>query len=171
MGFTHAVTMDTDGQHLASDIPKFLKAIEEHPEALVVGVRDLVGGGARLRSRLLRGNSNFWVFVHTGRWVRDTQSGFRAYSLAAMAALRLVCRRYDYEVEALVKGLWAGVPVVEVPIEVRYGTGSPSQFRPVRDFWLVTHLNGCLLTQRLFLPASLRRVYHLKSFRAGPRAR
>ena len=169
LGFRHAITMDADGQHLAADLPKFLAAIGEHPEALVVGVRDLAGAGAPRRSRLLRANSDFWVWVHTGRWVHDTQSGFRAYPLAGILALRLKTRRYDYEVEALVKGLWTGLPVVEVPVAVRYQTGSPSHFRPFRDFVWVTHLNGCLLWQRLLMPASLRRVYHLKSFHQGPK--
>jgi len=168
LGFSHAITMDADGQHSASDLAKFLAAVEERPDALVVGVRDLVGAGARRRSRLLRAHSNFWVWFHTGQWVHDTQSGFRAYPLAPILALRLKTRRYDFEVEAVVKALWSGVPLVEVPVEVRYGTGSPSHFRPVRDFALVCHLNGFLFWQRVLLPASVRRVYHLKSFHEGP---
>ena len=171
MGFTHAITMDADGQHSAADIPKFVAAVEKQSDALVVGVRDLAGGGARLKSRLLRANSNFWVFVHTGKWVHDTQSGFRAYPLASVGGLRLKTRRYDFEVEVLVKGLWSGIPVAEVPVAVRYDTGSHSHFRPVQDFWWVTHLNGCLFAQRLVMPPSLRRVYHLKSFHEGPRLR
>jgi len=164
LGFTHAITMDADGQHSAADVPKLLAAVAEHPEAIVVGVRDLVGGGARLKSRVLRAHSNFWVLLHTGRWVHDTQSGLRAYPLEPVLELRLKTRRYDFEVEVLVKAMWSGVPVVEVPVSVCYGTASRSHFRPVRDFWWVSHLNGCLLTQRLVLPASLRGVVHRKSF-------
>jgi len=171
LGFTHAITMDTDGQHTAADIARLQAAIEANPEAIVVGVRDLLGAGARRKSRILRANSNFWVFMHTGRWIHDTQCGFRAYPLAPILALRLQTRKYDFEIEVLVKALWSGVPVVEVPVEVRYNTGSPSHFRPLADFWLVTHLNGCLFGQRLLMPASLRRVYHQRSFHQGAKFR
>ncbi len=169
MGFTHAITMDTDGQHLASDIPRFIAAIEANPDALVVGVRDLSGSAARRKSRILRANSNFWVWVHTKKWIRDTQSGFRAYPLAPILELRLKTKRYDFEVEALVKAMWSGLQVVELPIDVRYDTESHSHFRPFQDFALVTHLNGCLFAQRLIMPASLRRVYYRKDFYRKPK--
>ena len=168
MGFTHAVTLDADGQHLPADLPKFLAAIEKHPHALIIGKRNLKAKTApRAKSRLLRLNSNFWVWCETGKWVPDTQSGFRAYPLAAIRELVLKTRRYDFEIEVLVKAMWTGVPAYAVPIEVRYGTGSASHFRPLRDFARVFHLNGCLMWQRTFLPGFLRREMHKKSFRKG----
>src|SRR5208282_256887 len=45
LGFTHAITMDADGQHFADDLPKFLKAAESQPDALIVGVRDFFAAG------------------------------------------------------------------------------------------------------------------------------
>jgi len=165
MGFTHAVTLDADGQHLPADLPRLLAAVEAHPQALVVGVRNLAGAGRRRKSRLLRAHSNFWVWAMTGRWVRDTQSGFRAYPLETIQALVLKRQRYDFEIEVLVKALWAGAPVVEVPIGVHYGPEDRSHFRPVKDFALVSRLSVCLLAQRLLLPRSVRGVIQLKTFR------
>jgi glycosyltransferase involved in cell wall biosynthesis len=168
-GFTHAVTIDADGQHLASDIPRFLAEIEKSPQALIIGVRDLSGRETRRRkSRILRRNSNFWVWVETGKWLSDTQSGFRAYPLAATDALLLKTRKYDYEIEVLVKLIWAGVDVAAVKVSARYGPGSRSHFRPLRDFLIVAHLSGCLIWQRILLPAALRRLLHLKTFHDKP---
>ena len=205
MGFTHAISFDTDGQHPAGALPAIRAAIAAHPDAIVIGVRDLkgaglpvAGAGRPLKSRLLRAHSNFWVWVETGRWVHDTQSGLRAYPLRAVQALVLNRRRYDYEIEVLVKAMWAGTPVAEAPgkmgispigaqpldpargpelVEGRpngsFGqmglipiSPSKSSFRPLRDFALVSQLNAALVAQRVFLPASLRDVLHLKTFRA-----
>lgn len=156
MGFTHAITLDADGQHLADDLPGFLEAITLQPDALIVGTRDLSGRGRPLKSRLLRANSNFWVWLETGKWVPDTQSGYRAYPLQKILDLKRRCHRYDFEVEVLVRAIWAGVPVAWIPVRVEYGPGSTSHFRPCRDFALVFHLNGCLLLQRVFLPGPVR---------------
>lgn len=166
-GFTHAITLDADGQHVADDLPKFLQAVRSHPEALIVGSRDLTGKGRRLKSRLLRAHSNFWVWLATGQWVPDTQSGYRAYPLHKIAGLKRKCRKYDFEVEILVRAIWTGVPVVRAPVRVEYGPGSTSHFRPLRDFALVFQLNCCLLTQRLLLPAAVRSAAQLKTSRAG----
>ena len=156
MGFTHAIAFDADGQHLASDLPKFLEIINSQPDALIVGTRDLTGKWRPLKSRVLRTNSNFWTWLETGRWLADTQSGYRAYPLHKIAKLKQKCYKYDFEVEILIRAIWVGIPVVEVPVSVEYGPGSESHFRPVRDFALVFHLNCCLLMQRFFLPGPLR---------------
>lgn len=168
MGFTHAVTSDTDGQHVVSVLPRFLAAIADRPDACVIGVRDLAGAGRPFKSRLLRAHSNFWVWVETGRWVHDTQSGFRAYPLEPIQALALSSRKYDFEIESLVKAMWLGTPVVEVPVSVEYGPGSKSHFRPLADSLLVSRLNAALVAKRFLLPKSLRGVWHLKTFRERP---
>lgn len=166
LGFSHAVTFDADGQHKAADLPKFKEAVEKNPEALIIGVRDLVQGGEkrRLKSRILRVNSNFWAWLLTGVKTRDSQSGFRAYPLKKIHPLKTDTEKYDYEIEVLVKALWTDVPLVTVPIEVSYGPGSGSHFRPLRDFLLVAHLNIKLIFQALFIPAPLRRVIHIKGY-------
>jgi len=166
MEFTHAITLDGDGQHSPADIPGFLKAISERPYDLLIGIRDLRGEEVRRRkSRLLRTNSNFWVWVETGKWIDDTQSGLRAYPIEMVNRLVLKTRKYDYEIDILVKAIWSGTPVSFVPVTADYGPGSESHFRPLRDFAIVTHLNGCLIWQRILLPANLRRVMFLKEYR------
>ncbi len=151
-GYSHAISMDGDGQHLAADLPKFVQEIGQNPTGMIIGRRNLAGRGKRLKSRMLRAHSNFWVWLLTGIWVGDSQTGFRAYPLKRVTELRVKTRRYDYEVEVLVKGLWVGMPVREIPIEVDYVPGSKSHFRPLVDFMRVFRLIGALLAKRLCIP-------------------
>ena len=164
LGFTHAITMDTDGQHASDDLPAFLGAIAAHPDALIVGQRDLVGAGRARKSRVLRAHSNFWVWAETGTWVADTQSGFRAYPLNAVAGIRFKTCNYDFEIESLVALMWRGTPVQPIPVQAKYGPGSESHFRPLQDFALVTRLNASLFFQRLLMPAPLLALIHGQAY-------
>lgn len=147
--YNYMITMDGDGQHLAVDLPKFLEEMENHPDALIIGRRNLTGGGKRLKSRLLRAHSNFWVWVLTQKWAGDSQCGFRVYPVASILELPLRKRKYDFEIEVLVIALWAGTQIREVPIAVNYVPGSKSHFRPFRDFMLVSVLIISLLFQKI----------------------
>lgn len=164
LGFTHAITMDTDGQHAPDDLPAFLKEVTEHPDALIAGRRDLVGAGRPRKSRVLRAHSNFWVWAETGTWVGDTQSGFRAYPLQAMADIRFKTRNYDFEIESLVTLMWRGTLVRLIPVQAKYGPGTESHFRPLQDFALVTRLNASLLSQRLLMPTPLLALIHGQAY-------
>lgn len=167
-GFTHAITIDSDGQHLPEDIPRFMDAIARRPEAVLLGVRDLAAGGAGAGSRLGRLNSNFWTWVATGKRLADTQTGFRAYPLAPVNALVLMATGYDLEIEVLVKAAWAGMPIESVPIGVRYFKGEEriSHFRPFSDFLKVGLLNARLVALRICLPAPYLGVLSLRKFRS-----
>ncbi len=155
LGFTHAVTLDADGQHLPHEIPLFLEAAVRHPETLFLGSRDLEAAGAGPGSRFGRKVSNFWTFVETGLRLPDTQTGFRCYPLQAIGSLHLTTDGYDFEVEVLVKAAWAGIPIASMPIGVRYFQGDDrvSHLRPVADFLRIGWLNTHLVALRICLPA------------------
>jgi glycosyltransferase involved in cell wall biosynthesis len=168
-GFDYALCMDADGQHSAGDIPAFIKAINDNPGALILGRRNIVDQCRRaMKSKVLRVNSNFWTWVETGKWVTDTQSGYRAYPLEPISKLALKTTKYDFEIESLVKLLWIKVPLAEIDISVDYGVGSESHFRPIADFSLVFHLNAKLVWQRILLPKTLLSRIHLKEIQALP---
>ncbi len=150
LGYTHAISLDSDGQHRSEDLSKFIDALQASPEALVIGNRNLKGTGPQFKSRLLRLNSNFWTWLAAGRRIQDSQSGFRAYPLHAVSTLSLATMKYDFESEVLIKLCWKGTPIIHVPIEVLYHTKSPSHFRHVRDSALVIRLT-CRLMVRRFL--------------------
>ena len=94
-GYTHAVTMDTDGQLDPADIPRLLAVASEWPNALVLGVRDAHKRDYPARSRLGRWFSNAMVHLECGLSVSDSQCGLRVYPLShtlqlnASAALRI----------------------------------------------------------------------------------
>ncbi len=177
LGFSHAISIDSDGQHLPEDIPRFVEAIERSPTTLFLGQRDLVAAGAPRGSRLGCLNSNFWTCVETGLRLPDTQTGFRAYPLASVMKLALATDRFDFEIEVLVRAAWTSVPIDSIPIGVRYFKGDQrvSHLRPFVDFMRIAHLNTRFVAQRICLPAPYlavrsRREFHDQSWRQRFRA-
>lgn len=154
-GFTHALSMDSDGQHLGSEVPRLLEAARAEPGALILGSRDLQAAGAGPGSKFGRVNSNFWVWVATGERLPDTQTGMRVYPVAEVCALQLECTGYDLEVEVLVKAAWSGIPLRSVPVEVRYFQGDErvSHLHPVWDFVRIGRLDARFVAMRICLPA------------------
>ena len=158
-GFTHLVTLDADGQHDPGDLPSFVEAIRRSPNALVIGVRDFGVANVPASSQFGRSFSNFWIALETGAVCADTQCGFRAYPVGLVSQLRLVGRRYDFEVEVLVRALWAGLPVVEVPVATYYAPPGErvSHFRKGLDNLRLTHAHAKLVLRRL-VPWPMRRL-------------
>jgi uncharacterized protein (DUF2062 family) len=158
LGFTHAITMDADGQHFAEDIPKFLAAATAQPDALVAGIRDFYAAGAPAGRRRSNAVSTFWYRVETGVRLGDTQCGFRSYPLALTQRLKIRSNRYAFELEILVRASWVGAPIVPVSVRCVYEPGhvAQSHFRPVRDLAHITIMNIGLVLQSWFVPRPLR---------------
>lgn len=139
-GSTHVVQLDADGQHAAGDVPRFLEAARERPEALVLGcpVFDDSIPWHRLHGRKL---SRGIVRLETlSGAVRDPLCGFRCVPLGATLPLLERVRtgdRMDFDPELVVRLVRAGVPVVNIPTAVRYPEGGISHFRMVRDNLLI----------------------------------
>ena len=158
-GATHLITLDADGQHDPEDLPQVIAAIRTQPEALIIGVRDFDRAAVPGSSRFGRAFGNFWVRVQTGTRVRDIQSGFRAYPVAVIEALPCRARRYAFEVEVVVRALWAGVPVHQVPVHVHYSPADRrgSHFHKLWDNLRLTILNTHL-TVRSLIPWPHRQI-------------
>jgi glycosyltransferase involved in cell wall biosynthesis len=156
LGFTHAITLDADGQHSAADIPAFLGSIALDPKALWIGDRVLESErtGQPRRSAAGRRFGSFWYKFITGLDIRDTQCGFRAYPLQEIAALACKGDRYEFEQEALVKAAWNGILVKSVPVRLYYAprNAAVSHFRPVRDFLRIFWVNSKAVMIKLFVP-------------------
>jgi uncharacterized protein (DUF2062 family) len=158
--FTHAITIDADGQHLTEDINLFVEKIREDPLALWIGDRILPVSGSVAqppRSRFGRRFGAFWYRFYTGISIRDTQCGFRVYPLAAIATTGCKRDRFEYEIEALILAAWRGIPVKSVPIHLLYQPKEErvSHFRPVRDFIRISKVNSRAAITRIFFPAKL----------------
>ena len=145
-GFDYALTLDSDGQHFPEDIPLFVNALEKHPNALIVGSRNLnqenMPGGNTFANKF----SNFWFKVQTGIDLPDTQTGYRLYPLRNMSGLALLTSRYEAELELLVFSAWRGTDLIPIKINVFYPKGEErvSHFRPFWDFFRISVLNTVL---------------------------
>ncbi|MBN1578351.1 MAG: DUF2062 domain-containing protein [Chitinispirillaceae bacterium] len=158
--FTHAITIDADGQHLSVDIATFIDKISEDPQALWIGDRLLPASGSvgqPPRSRFGRRFGAFWYRFHTGIPIRDTQCGFRAYPLAAIATTGCKKDRFEFEIEVLILAAWRGIPVKSIPIHMHYQPKEErvSHFRPIRDFVRISRVNSRAAITRIFFPAKL----------------
>jgi glycosyltransferase involved in cell wall biosynthesis len=167
-GFTHALTVDADGQHPCAAIPLFLKLAKDYPDAALMG-KPVFGPEApqlRVQGRKI---SNAWTNLETLGWgVPDALFGMRLYPLdALLKGFRSTrwARRFDYDTEIAVRLAWHGVPILSVPTPVRYLTaaeGGVSQFRYFRDNSVLTWMHLRLIFGSLIrLPILLyRRILH-----------
>src|SRR5690606_17946054 len=105
-----------DGQHLASEIFALEKATWQNPWNVIIGARILSGETVPGVTKFGRRFSNFWVRYETGFNVTDTQSGMRVYPLFHLQNERFLTGRYDFEIESLVRAVWNGAGVTEVPV-------------------------------------------------------
>ena len=117
-GATHALTMDGDGQHLASALPALLRAAAADPHALVLGAR-LHEPGSLAPIRVF-GNrfANRWVRIACGAALDDTQSGLRVYPLRETLALGCRSDRFAFETEVLIRATRAGLAIRSIPVAV-----------------------------------------------------
>lgn len=166
-GFTHAITIDTDGQHAPEDIPALLAAAAREPRALVIGTRDESTAGYPSRSRLGRRLSNYFVKLESGIQVDDSQCGLRVYPLNLVT--RTTCRagHFGYETEIITRAGWAGIPVVGLGVSCTYLPPGRrvSHFKPWRDSarGAAMHLRLLTLTLITALIGAMKRVTVIKN--------
>ena len=145
-GFRYAATIDSDGQHKASDLPSFVSALEQHPDSLIIGSRNLRQENMPYRNTFANRFSNFWFALQTGHILSDTQVGYRVYPLQAMRNMRFHTSRYEAELEMLVRCAWRCIPIIPVATQVYYPPKDErvSHFRPFKDFLRISLLNTVL---------------------------
>jgi len=150
-GFTHALTMDSDGQHPADLIAAFMAASAAQPGAMILGrpVFDASAPLLRVRGRRI---SNAWTNLETlGAGIDDSLYGFRVYPIAPLVEImrgQRWMRRVDFDTEAFVRLAWRGITPVNVAAPVKYlraDEGGVSHFRYGRDNVLLTWMHLRLL--------------------------
>ena len=152
-GYEYAITIDSDGQHFASDLPKFVEAIDENPNAIIIGNRNMEQDGIPGKSSFGNRFSNFWFKFETGIPMPDTQSGYRLYPLKPLSKIRLFTNKYELEIEVIVRAAWRGVDVTHLPIQVYYAPKETriSHFKPFKDFTRISILNTVLVIYALLV--------------------
>jgi glycosyltransferase involved in cell wall biosynthesis len=141
-GYRYAITIDSDGQHYAKDIPAFIQKSIEQPDSLIVGSRQLPVEKMRQGSSFANRFSNFWFKFIAGITLPDTQSGFRLYPISKLKDIHFYTRKYEFELEVLVRSAWKGIPVTSIPISVFYPSLEErvSHYRPIKDFLRISLL-------------------------------
>ncbi|HEX9685251.1 MAG TPA: glycosyltransferase family 2 protein [Burkholderiales bacterium] len=163
-GYTHAMTMDADGQHPTDRIHEFMAASAANPQALILGrpVFDASAPRVRVHGRKL---SNWCAELETlGAGIGDSLYGFRVYPIAPLRAImerQPWMRRFDFDAEAAVRLCWRGVRPINLAAPVRYfrpEEGGVSHFCYLRDNVLLTWMHTRLILEGLVrLPLLLAR--------------
>ncbi len=147
LGYDQALSCDADGQHPLSEAVKLASAASDKT-TIYVGCRDM--DHAPAISRFGRWWSNLWSWVACNVWVGDSQSGLRVYPLPYVTKLPHTANRYSYEVEVLVRGVWAGLLVEAIPVAVIYPPDRVSHFHKLRDNCRTAWTFTKLVTRRLW---------------------
>lgn len=152
-GFTHVLTMDSDGQHPADHIPGFMRASILRPAALILG-KPVFGPDVPLARLYGRKISTLLARLQIlGTGIGDPLFGFRVYPAAALSQAlgsTRFARRFDFDHEAAVRMVWAGVPTVNLPAPCRYpdaSAGGVSHFNYFRDNLILACLQIRLFAQ------------------------
>ena len=138
--FTHVLFCDGDGQHATDDIPALIRAAEAGAD-MVIGTRSFDRGRmprARYYSNTIGSKVASWL---VGQEIKDSQCGFRLVRLDKLRNMTLRGRKYELEMEILIKISLAGCSIVHIPVRTVYDDGQArSKMKPVRDtvricFW------------------------------------
>jgi uncharacterized protein (DUF2062 family) len=145
LGYDFVITIDSDGQHFAKDIPLFVAEYQNNGPALLIGSRNMAQEGVPKKSSFGNKFSNFWFWFETGIKLEDTQSGFRLYPLPLLPQ-KYFTNKFEFEIEVIVRSAWKGIPVKNIPISVLYNPAERvSHFRPFKDFTRISILNTVLV--------------------------
>lgn len=147
LNFDYVITIDSDGQHNPANITDFINKNIESDNSLIIGSRNIVKGKISKKSSFANNLSNFWFYVTTGIKLDDTQSGYRLYPINKMRHFNLLTRRYEFELEVMVKASWHHIPITSIPVEVIYPPENEriSHYRPFVDFVRISLLNSWLV--------------------------
>lgn len=146
-GYSYVITLDSDGQHAAKDLPAFLEEIEKRPDAIIIGARNMQQTDVPGKSSFGHKFSNFWFRVETGIKAPDTQSGYRLYPVQRLKAMHWFTKKYEFEIEVIVRAAWKGIAINFVNIDVYYPPAEKriTHFRPFQDFSRISVLNTFLV--------------------------
>lgn len=151
LGYTHAATIDTDGQLQPEDLPRLLQAAAATPDALVLGSRSVHTPGLPKANLVGWYTSGLGLWLETGLAIRDSQCGLRVYPLRLTATVRCWTRQFGWETELIARAVWAGFPIAEVPAACHYASdgGHVSHLKPWREGFKGFFMHWGLAIRRL----------------------
>ncbi len=147
LGYTHALTIDTDGQHDPADMPGLIELARKNPGSLLLGTRSASAAGYPIASRIGRWISNFCIWIESNATVSDSQCGLRIYPLISTSRAGATAGRYAFETEIITRMAWGGVSIIQAPVRCIYHAPAQriSHFRPLRDSLQASRLHAWLM--------------------------
>ena len=146
LGFDNVITIDSDNQHYPEDITLLIAESNKYPGKLIIGNRDMSQEGIPGKSSFGNKFSNFWFKLETWVSLSDTQSGFRLYPLKLINNMTFFSKKFEFEIEVIVRLAWKNVGFRSVPVRVNYNIENRvSHFRPMHDFLRISVLNSILV--------------------------
>lgn len=137
-GADYLVTFDTDGQHLVSDIPRLLEALDRGRADFALGSRFLTASGEMpLSRRILLFAATVFTTATTGLRLTDTHNGLRAFTRRGAAALQLRQDRMAHASEILAEIARSRLRYVEVPVTIAYTDYSMAKGQRAGDFVMI----------------------------------
>ena len=138
-GYDLIATMDSDGQHQPSDLPRFIDYFKNNKPDIIIG--------ARIHDRIKMPRHrrfNNWLVSSVGsalcgQEVKDFQSGFRLIRTEVLRSVELHTERYETESELLIKAGRIGFKIQSIPINTIYNA-EVSNIKPLREMRLFTKL-------------------------------
>ncbi len=160
-GVTAVITLDGDGQHSPSDIPRLILQANESPHRIIIGARRRPWTRHTWHRIIANRVADFWVSWASGHPIADSQSGFRIYPMSLLIHLNIPTNRersFVFESEILVEGAKRGYWSLPIPIESEPRQAPrPSYFRPVVDIARITLMIAGKLLAKGLAP---RNLYH-----------
>jgi glycosyltransferase involved in cell wall biosynthesis len=144
-GYDAVITMDADGQHDPSELPKFLKQFKKNGVDLIIGTREQNISEMPLLRYLTNKTTSLVTSILTGVRVNDSQSGYRLIKRNLLKKVNLKTSRFQTETEIIVKAARAGFKIGEIPIETIYLENLKSHINPFIDTYRFIRLSLRLL--------------------------
>ncbi|MFK5856078.1 MAG: DUF2062 domain-containing protein [Bacteroidota bacterium] len=165
LGFDYAITIDSDGQHFPDDLPIFIDELKQNPDSVIIGSRNIKADGMPSKNTFANKFSNFWFWAETNIKLPDTQSGYRLYPIKLYRDTKFFTRKYEFEIEVIVRSAWSGIKVIPVPVKVYYPPEEErvSHFRPMPDFTRISILNSILVLITFLYIIPLRALFYLSN--------
>ena len=126
------MTMDGDLQHPPEFIPEFLRKYETGEFDVIIGSRKKNPKVMPLHRIISNTLTSLIISLLIGRFLHDSQCGFRLYSREVMESIQPDENRFHLESEMLVRCGWKNFRIGHIPIPTIYNQ-APSAIRNVSD--------------------------------------
>lgn len=130
-GFEAVLTLDADGQHDPTEIPKFVSAYKDNAGDLIIGRRDFKQ--MPFPNRIANPIGSWLLSKALNQRIYDNQSGYRLHTRKLLESLDLKMSGFELEVEVVTQSVCMGMTICWIPIRTIYGTGKVSYFHPLHD--------------------------------------